>query len=246
MDETVRDRLWVGALALARRRQSFTVDEVLDVADVDQDQQDTAIAVLTTMAEYGFLTAEADGGPWRTGSSTPLTDPDPSGFDGTFTYLTAPQTRWTFEPPAVRKWVERHLTGRVLNLFAGATELAHDGTVVRNDIDESISATYHVDAVDIGAHVAPESFETVVLDPPLSDRSNRSASSTPRSITPGKLTRIKNQVVELVGMGGTVLTFSRSSSGLGSTRGFEKRELCLINHPGSFDDTIAVVEQRVE
>ncbi|MFB6300545.1 MAG: hypothetical protein ABEH65_09820 [Halobacteriales archaeon] len=249
MEEAIRDRLWVGALAIARQQRSFMVSEVLELADVDASHRDTAEAVLATMAEYGFIQSDPAEATWRAGSAVPLTDPNPTGFDGTFTYLTAPKSRWIFDPPVVREWVESRLDGRVLNLFAGPTKLSHDGEIVRNDVDETIEATYHVNAADIAAHVEAESFGTIVLDPPLIARAPTDGQTTQpagHTIAPADLDRIKTQVAELVEGGGTVITFGRNSSGLGSTRGFEKREICLINHPGSFDDTIAVVEGRID
>jgi len=42
-------------------------------------------------------------------------------------YWTVQPNRWTFEAPKISDWVESRLTGRVLNMCAGPTELDHDG-----------------------------------------------------------------------------------------------------------------------
>lgn len=242
MTETVRDRIWVAALAVARVHSTFKTSDVLGKADASEDHRPTAVDVLQTMQNYGFLKRVEDGEEWRADRTVPMTDVTPSGFDGSFTYLSAPITRWTFASDDVREWIESRLEGRVLNLFAGATRLRHDGgEIIRNDLNEEIDADYHVDANRIADHFEPGSFDTVVLDPPRSEW-NATGDSGPGRL--GGISRIKNQTVKLVSVGGRTITVGRSSSGMGSTRGFEKEEICLVNHPGAFTDTIAVVERR--
>ncbi|MFB6173241.1 MAG: class I SAM-dependent methyltransferase [Halobacteriales archaeon] len=226
MPGTRRDRLWVAALALARTRDAFTAEDALEAADLAPEYRRTAIEVLAAMAEHGYVDP-APGG-WRAGTVRSWL---PKGFDGRFTYLTAPNTRWTFAPAAVRTWVESRLEGRVLDLFAGGVDLRHDGEVVRNDIDESVDADHHFDAVEVADRFDPDSFDTVVLDPPLDGRG-----AAPE--------RVRDRVATVLSPGGRVVQFGRSSTGMGRARGFETEELCLINHPGSFRDTIAVVERR--
>jgi len=74
--------------------------------------------------------------------------------------------RWTFEDKTIRNWVVGHMDGRVLNACAGKTELPHDDTVVTNDVDETIQTDYSVDVVELAALLEPESFDTIVFDPP--------------------------------------------------------------------------------
>ena len=76
--------------------------------------------------------------------------------------------RWTFEDKTIRNWVVEHMDGRVLNACAGKTELPHDDIVVTNDVDEAIQTDYSVDVVKLAAALEPESFDTIVFDPPWS------------------------------------------------------------------------------
>lgn len=242
MTETPRDRAWIAALAVARTRGTFAAGDVLDVADLSGDRRDTVEGVLGVMERHGYLARAEDGTGWRARAPAPSTDANPDGFDGTFTYLAAPNTRWTFEPDAVREWVESRLEGRTLNLFAGRTRLRHDGEVVRNDLDGSIDADYHVDARAAADHFDPGSFDTVVLDPPLPGRwVDGEGPGGPGAL---RHRQVENGVAELVRASGRTITFGRDSSGMGAGRGFETEEICLINHPGAFQDTIAVVERR--
>lgn len=158
-----------------------------------------------------------------------------------FQYLEVPPTKWTFKPDDVRQYVESRLRGDVLNLFAGETKLRHDGEVIRNDINEDADADYHFDAEEVADHFAPESFDTVVLDPPYNVRKAREKYNG-RNI--GKFTRVKDELVPLVRPGGIVLTFGYSSTGMSRSRGFEKEEIALLNHKGDHNDTICVVERK--
>ena len=55
-----------------------------------------------------------------------------------FKYFQQPPKKYTFEMPQVRKWVEYHCEGTVLNLFAGPTKLSVNE--VRVDADQKMPA----------------------------------------------------------------------------------------------------------
>ena len=71
--------------------------------------------------------------------------------------------RYTFECPRIKKWVEDNSNGKCLNLFAGKTKLNLDE--IRNDIDKTMLADYHKDAVDFVKEWKGEKFDTIILDP---------------------------------------------------------------------------------
>lgn len=79
---------------------------------------------------------------------------------------TAEHKAWTFEDKHIRDWVLSHLDGRVLNACCGQTKLPHDGEIVRNDLDSSINADSHVDVTKLPTIHEPESFDTILFDPP--------------------------------------------------------------------------------
>lgn len=156
--------------------------------------------------------------------------------------IVTPPHRWTFKYDKVRRFVEEHLEGRVLNLFAGQTRLRHDGEIVTNDIDETVDADHHFDAVEVADHFDPCTFDTVILDPPYNVRKAREKYDG-RMV--GKFTRAKDELVPLIKPGGKTIHFGYSSTGMSPSRGFELEEVCLLNHKGDHNDTICVVEQRV-
>lgn len=81
---------------------------------------------------------------------------------------TSELTKWTLENTAMRKWVESHCEGRVLNPCCGESRLNHNSEVVRNDLDEEVDSDYHVDAGELAIYLEPESFDTIFYDPPWS------------------------------------------------------------------------------
>lgn len=160
-----------------------------------------------------------------------------------FHRIETPANKWTFAPEPVRRYVESWLDGDVLNLFAGETELRHDDEIHRNDLDESIEADSHFDAVEVADRFAPRSLDTVVLDPPYNVRKAREKYEGRRV---GTFTHVKDELIPLVRVGGRTIHFGYASTGMGAKRGFEIEEICLLNHKGDINDTIIVVEKRVE
>lgn len=158
-------------------------------------------------------------------------------------YIRGRISTWTFEDPDIKQWVESHLKGRVLNLFAGKTKLNHIGEIVRVDINEDRDADYHFDALHVSDYFDPRSFDVVILDPPFSEIQSRKHYEGEHA---GKFKHIRDQVADLVKPGGKTITFGYHSTGLATTRGFEKQEITLINHGGRFPDTVGTVDQKHE
>ena len=78
--------------------------------------------------------------------------------------MKTPLNRYTFKSKKLRMWVENHVEGRVLNLFAGKTKLNCDE--VRNDLDPLMPAEYHKDALEFCKFWSGPKFDTVLVDPP--------------------------------------------------------------------------------
>ena len=156
-------------------------------------------------------------------------------------YLCQPPKRFTFEQPQLKRWVEQHSHGKVLNLFAGRTALQLDE--VRVDKDAAMPADYHMDAFEFVQLAIQRSmkFDTVILDPPYNLRKAREKYGGKYI---GKFTKLMDSIPFLVPPGGTVISLGYSSGGMGKCRGFEKTAICLVNHHGDHDDTIVVVERK--
>lgn len=157
-----------------------------------------------------------------------------------FTYLTQPPKRYTFEMPKLKKWVESWCEGEVLNLFAGKTLLR--ASEYRVDIDQDMPADWHGDAYDF-VTTTDMKFDTIILDPPYNLRKAREKYEG-RHI--GSLTKIKNELDGVIRPNGLILSLGYDSTGMGKKRGYRKIAICLICHAGDHNDTIALVERRME
>jgi hypothetical protein len=156
-----------------------------------------------------------------------------------FTYIKTPLHRYTFRSKAIKQWVEAHVEGVVLNLFCGPTLLSVPE--VRNDLDESMPADYHVDALQFVETWKGELFGTVLLDPPYSYRKSM-------ELYNGKVTSplnaLKDAIMKVLSPNGVVITFGYQSVSMGRLRGFIQEHLLVMSHGGAIHDTIAAIERR--
>lgn len=164
-----------------------------------------------------------------------------------FIYLIQPPRRYTFQAPKVKEWTEKWCKGKVLNLFAGMTKLNVDE--IRIDIDRNCPADYYVDAylfVEERINFIKESnegkFDTVLLDPPWNYRKAREKYEG-RWI--GKLTKVKNLLPQILNEKGRVISWGYDTVGMSKSRGFEKIAICLVCHNGDHNDSIGLVEEKL-
>ena len=157
-----------------------------------------------------------------------------------FTYLSQPPRKYTFEQPKLRQWVEKWCKGKVLNLFAGKTKLSVDE--YRVDINKEMLADWYGDAYDFVKNTEMK-FDTIVLDPPYNLRKAREKYGG-RYI--GSFTKIKNELSGLLNGGGRIITLGYNSVGMSKSRGFSKIAICLVCHSGDHQDTIVLVEKKIQ
>ena len=155
-----------------------------------------------------------------------------------FTYMMQPPKAYTFEQPALFKWTQRWLKGRVLNLFAGKTKIWHNE--FRVDIDPEVKPDFLGDAYDF-VKTTNEKFDVIIFDPPYNLRKAREKYDG-RYI--GSLTKLKNILPQIVKHEGLVISYGYDSVGMSRLRGFEKIAICLVCHSGDHNDTICLVERK--
>ena len=156
-------------------------------------------------------------------------------------YWTVQPNKWTFQSAKIRQWVEQQLRGRVLNACAGKTKLAHDHEIVRNDIDEQRDADLHVDVCEIADHFEPESFDTILYDPPFSQYQ---ASRSYEGKTVGDSALAKRQFHELLRPGGRVIQFGFTTTCMPMELGYERREVAVWNTLGQMNDYLSVIDAK--
>lgn len=157
------------------------------------------------------------------------------------THIRCPLHRYTFKVKAIRSWVEQQCEGKVLNLFAGKTKLAVVGEV-RNDLDKTMEADYHLDAIEFLRSWSGDPFNTIILDPPYSYRKSMELY---KGITCSPFRKLKDVVADHLKPNAKVITFGYHSVVMGRERGFEVEAICLFSHGGAIHDTIATVERKI-
>lgn len=140
--------------------------------------------------------------------------------------------KYTFESPKIKEWVESRSEGKVLNLFAGRTKL--NLNEVRNDIDISISADYHQDALEFVNQCGK--FDTVILDPPYAYRKAMEKYNGNYS------SKFKQIADRLPTISDRIISFGYHSSFMGEKREYKIEELCVFGHGGAQHCTIGLVE----
>jgi len=157
-----------------------------------------------------------------------------------FQHMKSQAAKYTFKDKKVRLWVERHVEGRVLNLFAGKTLL--NCNEYRNDIREEMPADCHKDALEFVKTWTGDKFNTIILDPPFSARKSREKY---RGAMASPLRILKDSLINILALRGIVITFGYHSISMGKYRGFQVERILIISHGGSQHDTIATIERRI-
>jgi hypothetical protein len=150
-------------------------------------------------------------------------------------------SRWTFQYTPARTFVEEHLAGRVLNACAGKTTLNHDGEVHRNDLNPERDAETHHDVAEVADHFEPQSFDTVVFDPPFDEKQ---AETKYDGLHAMDVYAALEGFEELVRPGGRVICFGWNSWGMRSFSAFERVETVLFQRGPIHRDVICTVDER--
>jgi hypothetical protein len=152
----------------------------------------------------------------------------------------------TFSIPPVAHLLERWLEHRavIVDPFARNSTA---GTV-RNDLNPSTSAEYHMDAREFLRTLTLRA-DAVLFDPPYSPRQisevyqqvGRSCST--EDTQNARLYReCRDLAADILCQGGVAISCGWNSAGFGKERGFTLREVLIIAHGGAHNDTIVTVE----
>lgn len=149
----------------------------------------------------------------------------------------------TFRVPKIKSWVESLCVGKVLNLYAGETILEVDE--IRNDIREIMPAEYHLPAIECVALFDDEYFDTIILDPPYSDRKSMEYYEGGKTAV-SDFQRVKMSLPRILKQGGRIITLGYQSVVMGKKRGFEVTHVALFSHGGAIHDTVGTCEEKIK
>lgn len=149
--------------------------------------------------------------------------------------------KYTFESKKIKRWVESRSHGMVLNLFAGKTIL--NLNEVRNDVDKTMTADYHMDALDFVRKWDKSKFDTIIADPPYSYR--KSMEKYKGNLN-SRFKMVADEIPRILEKDGVIISLGYHSSFMGMNRGFKLRELCIFAHGGAQHCTIGIVESKIQ
>lgn len=158
--------------------------------------------------------------------------------------------RKTFSIKPIKKLILEELPRSKMTIdpFAGASKIAS----ITNDIDPQYDTDHHLDALDFLKTFDIESVEGLLFDPPYSVRQvsevyRKLGRTVNMETTQSSFwSKLKDEVARIMCTGGTVISFGWNSMGIGKTRGFKIRRILLVPHGGPHNDTICVVETKIQ
>jgi len=141
----------------------------------------------------------------------------------------------------LKRWVESRCKGKVLNLFAGKTKLMVDE--YRVDANTEMKADWYGDCLEF-IKTTKMKFDTIILDPPYSMR--KAYEKYDGKYIGSQWTILRRELLRIVNNGCRVISFGYNSQGMSRRLGFTKVELCIVCHNGDHNDTLCLVEDRLD
>jgi hypothetical protein len=135
--------------------------------------------------------------------------------------------------------------------------------IISNDLNEQMPTDHHMEANDFGefiersyANFGPK-VDLVFFDPPYTlrmlkdhylDDNLKIEETIPLWQTNNMWGRCKDSLAKVIRLGGYVISFGYHTHGFGKHRGFEKKEVLILEQAGSPDryDLLITVEQKVQ
>jgi len=154
----------------------------------------------------------------------------------------------TFTIKPIADLISRWVCGVSVDPFAGDNSPA----TIKNDLNGDKPTQFHEDALSFLEKQGSGVADTVIMDPPYSPRQitecyrgmGLKATQFDTNRTHWKPER--DQLDRILKVGGIAVSFGWNSSGMGIKRGYEIEEILLVCHGGGHNDTICVVERKLD
>ena len=156
----------------------------------------------------------------------------------------------TFTIKPIKEFVERNIDGCEIIVDPFARNCKY-GTVT-NDLNPEFDTNYHMDALDFLKMFDDSSVDCVIYDPPYSPRQvsecYKGVGKEVTQETTQSSWRAKHldEIKRILKPNGKALCFGWNSNGVGKTRGFELKQVLLVPHGGSKNDTICTMEIKTK
>tara|TARA_R110002124_G_scaffold172842_1_gene340377 strand:+ start:808 stop:1341 length:534 start_codon:yes stop_codon:yes gene_type:complete len=122
---------------------------------------------------------------------------------------------------------------------------------ITNDINNEYKTNYNLDALDFLKNFKDKSIDFILNDPPYSPRQisecykNLGLSVNIETTQSSFWGNIKKEIKRIIKKNGIVISFGWNSNGVGKNNGFEIIEILIVSHGGNHNDTICVVEKKI-
>ena len=154
----------------------------------------------------------------------------------------------TFSIKPIKRLIERYSNPKYISIdpFSCGSRMAK----ITNDIDPSVEADYHLDALDFLRQFEDSSVDLVLYDPPYSPRQvsecykKLNLTVNMQTTQSSYWAKQKEEIARVVKENGVVISCGWNSNGIGEKRGFELIEVLLVPHGGAHNDTIVIVEKK--
>jgi len=156
--------------------------------------------------------------------------------------------KWTFQIEPIAELLDVEIQGITIDPFCGQSKHGD----IRNDINPNTEAEFHMDALEFLKKQKTESADTILNDGIYSPTQQKRTYDelglklTNYMTSGGYPASIKDEIVRITKLGGKVITCGWNSNGIGKTRGFTLEKILLVPHGGSHNDTIVIVERKIE
>jgi hypothetical protein len=155
----------------------------------------------------------------------------------------------TFDIKCISKLINKYNNQNLISIdpFANKNKIAK----ITNDLDKSYKTDFNLDALEFLKQIENNTIDLVLFDPPYSPRQvsevykklNKSVNwETTQSSFWSKL---KNEIFRITKNNSIVISFGWNSNGIGKKRDFEIIEILIVAHGGSHNDTICIVEKKL-
>lgn len=147
----------------------------------------------------------------------------------------------------IDRWIDSPLLS-VADPFSNGKRFAPN--CITNDLDESLDADFHMDALDFLKSLADESMNIVLFDPPYSPRQvsecyKKLGKTVNMQTTQSSYwANMKKEIARVLTPSGVCITFGWNSGGIGKSLGFDIEEILIVAHGGWHNDTICTVDRK--
>lgn len=155
----------------------------------------------------------------------------------------------TFNITCINRLIHSYHDKNVISIdpFSNRNRIAK----VTNDLDPEMEADFCLDAIDFLKTFSDASVDIVYYDPPYSPRQVSECYKKLGKTVNMQTTQssfwgnMKKEIARITKPNSIVITFGWNTNGIGKTKGFEIIEILLVAHGGSHNDTICVVERKI-